>query len=173
MKIFGKSLSEYYRFQKVILGLIVVVGLGRLVLSLAGVPNSSAKWLSITGVVLIGLIYYSVRVYTTGFGTYKHLLPLLAIQSILAQAIIILAIALAIFTGTDNIYSSPEYSGGVDGKTWLHAGAHLVFGTIAFTLVGWGLGSLIMFVTKKVSPRGRGQATPTFPKDKAAAAGAK
>ena len=62
MRMFGKSLSEYIEFQKVILGLIIVVGVVRLALSLAGVSVCAVKWFSITGVVLIGIVYYGIRV---------------------------------------------------------------------------------------------------------------
>jgi hypothetical protein len=160
MTIFGKSISEYYQFAKVILVLIVLVGIGRLALSLGGVPISIAKWLSISAVMWIGVLYYSVRVHTSGFGSYKHLLPIFVLQSIVAQAIIIPAIALAIFTGNDNIYSVPEYSFGADGKTWLHAGAHLLLGTTVGPLVAWLVGCLIMFVTKKLVTRGRNTKAP-------------
>lgn len=153
MTIFGKSLSDYVAFAKPFLWLIAIVGIARLGLSLAGVENATVKWLSISVVALVGLVYYSIRVHTSGFGSYKQLLALIVIQSVVAQAIIIAAIVLAIFTGQDNIFSAPEYSGGGDGKTWLHAGAHLVFGVIVGSLLGWLIGSVIMFVTKKVSPR--------------------
>ena len=53
--IFGKPWSEYIRFQRVFLILIVVVGLARLFLSLAGMPNSTVKFLSITVIGLIGI----------------------------------------------------------------------------------------------------------------------
>jgi hypothetical protein len=155
MRMFGKTLSEYIEFQKVILGLILVVGVIRLALSLAGVSVGIAKLFSVTVLVLIGIVYYGIRVPRSGFGGYKHLLPLSVIQTLLSQIIVIAAIALAIFTGTDNIYSIPEYSGGIDGKNWGHAGAHLVFGGIAGSLVGWLISSGVMFVTKKVAPGGR------------------
>jgi hypothetical protein len=158
MRMFGKSLSEYIEFQKVILGLILVVGVVRLALSLAGVSVSAAKWFSITAALVIGTVYYGIRVHTRGFGGYKHLLPLSVIQNLLAQVIIVAAIALAIFTGNDNIFSIPEYSGGSDGKNWGHAGAHLVIAGIALSLVGWLLSSVIMFVTKKVAPGTKGRA---------------
>jgi hypothetical protein len=61
MKIFGKSLSEYLSFEKGFLILILVVGSARLGLSLAGVPSAAVKFVSLT-VLLLGLIYYSVRV---------------------------------------------------------------------------------------------------------------
>jgi hypothetical protein len=153
MTIFGKPLSEYVTFAKVFLVLIVIVGVARLALSLAGVENATVKWLSISIVTLVGLVYYSIRVHTSGFGSYKQLLALIVIQSIVAQAIIIAGIVIAILTVRDNIFSAPEYSGGGDGKTWLHAGAHLLFGVILGSLLAWLVGSVILFVTKKVAPR--------------------
>lgn len=150
---FGKTISEYISFAKPILLLIVVVGVARLALSLAGVQNSAVKFISISAVLFIGLLYFSIRVYTTGFGSYKQLLPLLVLQSVVAQVIIIAGIVIAIETGKDNIFSVPEYAGGQDGKTWLHAGAHLVLGLTIGPLLAWLVGSIIMWVTKKVSPR--------------------
>ena len=152
MKIFGKNLSEYFRFQTVILLLIVIVGIGRLALSLAGVPNSSAKWLSITAVIVVGAVYCTLKVHATGFGSYKHLLPLLVIQSALSQLIVAAAVALAILTNKDNIFSAPEYSGGGDGKNWGHVGAHLLVGFVIAPLVFWLVGCLILLVLKKVAP---------------------
>jgi len=120
MNFFGKRLSEYVAFAKPFLGLILVVGIARLALSLGGVPNSTTKWLSINAVIWIGVLYYSIRVHTSGFGSYKQLLPICVLQSLAAQAIIVPGIVIAIFTGNDNIFSAPEYSFGGDGKTWLH-----------------------------------------------------
>jgi hypothetical protein len=150
---FGKTVSQYLSFQRVILALIVLVWLVRLALSLAGTPNAIAKWVSVTVVLLIGVVYYGVAVHTRGFGSYKQLYPLVLFQSLLGEGLVALAIVLAIFTGTDNIYTAPEYSGGGDGKTWLHVVAHLVVAAVILPLITWGLSSLILLVTKKVAPR--------------------
>jgi hypothetical protein len=151
MKIFGKSLSEYLSFEKGFLILVLVVGLARLVTSLLGVPNSTVKFLSLTVVFLLGMIYYSVRVYTSGFGSYLQLLPVLALQVILGNCIIIGGIVLSIFTAKDNIFSAPEFSPGrVDGKTWGHVGGHVV-ATIVLPFILWGIGCLIMLLTKKIT----------------------
>ena len=158
MKIFGKSFSEYVSFEKVILWLIVVVGLGRLALSLGGVPNSTAKWLSITAVTFLGLVYVSIRVHTSGFGSYKHLLPLLFVQTALAHLIIIAGIVLAIFNGKDNIFSAPEFSPAGNGKTWGHVIAHVIAGFVALPLLGWLVGSVILWVTKKMARANRATA---------------
>jgi hypothetical protein len=149
---FGKSLSEYIHFQRVILGLILVVGLARLGLSLGGVPNESVKWLSITAVMILGLLYYSVAVHTTGFGSYKQLYPLILIQSILGSLVIIAGIVLAIFTGHDNVFTAPEYSPTADGKTWFHVLGHVIAGFIVLPLVGWLVGSIILAITRKAVP---------------------
>ena len=151
MKIFGKSFSDYVKFEGWFLILVLVVGLARLIVSLLGVPNSAAKFLSLTALFLLGMLYYSVRVHTSGFGSYKQLLPVIALQVIAGNCIIIAGIVLAILTNKDNIFSAPEFSPGkADGKTWGHAASHGVV-MIILPLILWAIGSLIMFVTKKVT----------------------
>lgn len=85
MRIFGKTLSEYISFQWIMLALILVVGILRLGLSLAGVPNDSLKWLSVTIVGLLGIFYYAIRVHTRSFGSYRQLLALIVIQNVVLQ----------------------------------------------------------------------------------------
>jgi hypothetical protein len=152
MSIFGKSISEYFAFQKTIMILIILAGFGRLGLSLAGAPPSIVKWVSLTALAGVGIVYCAVKVPRTGFGEYKHLLPLFVMQAGTANFIIAGGIALSALTGTENIYSVPEYSGPMAGSPWLHAGAHILDGLIIGPLIAWLFGSGIMFVVKKVSP---------------------
>jgi len=150
---FGKSVGQYLSFQKLFLVAIVVVFLVRLALSLAGMPNATVKWVSVTVVLLLGVLYYGVAVHTRGFGSYKQLYPLLLFQSLLGEGLVALAIVLGIVTGQDNIYTAPEYSGGGEGKTWLHVFAHLVVAAVILPLVSWAIASLVLLVTKKVAPK--------------------
>ena len=150
MKIFGKSLSEYTAFARVMLAAIGIIGILRLVLSLAGVPNGTVRWLSMSVVVLLGVIYLGVQASKTGFGTYRHLLPLMVLQSGLANAIAALGILVSIFTGGINIFTAPEYSGGGPGNTWFHFGAHIVAGLVVFPVILWALSSLTMLIAKKL-----------------------
>ena len=155
MVIFGKRLSDYIAFCRMFLILILVVGIARLALSLGGAPNSAAKWLSMTAAVWIGVLYYSVRVPTSGFGSFKQFLPVVALLNLTAQAVAIVGIAIAIFTGNNNIFSAPEYAFGGDGRTWLHLGAHAVFGTTVGTLVPWLIGSGFLAAAKKLTASDR------------------
>lgn len=149
MTIFGKKLSEYVAFQKLVLAIIVVVGLLRLGLSLAGVADATTKWLSMTAVVLVATIWYGIAVHTRGFGSYRQLLPLLVIQGIVANAIVIVGIAISAATGRQNIFTANEYGGNLNPA--LHIGGHVLFGAIVGPLIGWAIASIVLFVTKKVT----------------------
>jgi len=150
---FGKKPEEYLRFDRWILILIAVVFTARLGLSLAGAPIGTAKWVSINIVLLVGLIYCAVAVHTSGFGSYKQLFGLLLFQLASAHALIALAIILGIVTGSDNIFTAPEFFGGNDGKSWVHVLLHVVLPSLLLTPIYWLIGSGILFVTRMVRPR--------------------
>jgi hypothetical protein len=158
---FGKRLSEYLGFQKAWLVAIAAVGLARLGLSLAGLPDGAVAFLSITVLGWAAVLYYGVAVHTRGFGSYRELLPLMIFQVVLVQAIAVTGILLAI-AGLPNIYAAPEYSGPPFARSanqWSHALAHLTIGIVAPVLLWWGVGSLVLLITKKV--RGGAAAAPT------------
>ncbi len=151
-KIFGKSFSEYFGFQKVILGLVAIVGIARLVMSLAGLPDSTVRWFPMTVVGLVGMFYYGVAVHMRGFGSYKQLLALVFFQSVLQNSIAIVGIAFTM-AGMPNIFGAPEYSGPFVKIQWAHILGHVIGGMGIGSLIGWGIASLVLLVTKKVSPR--------------------
>jgi hypothetical protein len=150
MTIFGKPLGEYVAFAKVFLILIPLVGLLRLGLSLEGMPNSTVQWFSMTALGFLGAVYFGIRVHTNGFGSYKQLLVIVALQNLLAQVVAIVGILLAL-TGVENIFSAREFS--FNGQpAWLHLAAHVFIGTTVGSLVPWAIGSLILAITRRVSP---------------------
>jgi hypothetical protein len=151
MTVFDRRLSDYARFARVFLVLIVIVGLVRLALSLGGVPTPIARWASVTALIWIGVFYFGVRVHTTGFGSYRQLLPIYVLQMVAAQLVIVPSIILAIVTGHDNIFSLPEFAFGSNGKTWAHVLAHLFIGTTVGSLFCWIGGCVVLFVTQKAT----------------------
>lgn len=142
---FGKPYSEYIRFQIPFLIAITVVGLLRLVLSITGQPDSVVKFASMTVVGFAGIVYYGVRVRPSGFGSYRHLIPLIFNQGLIANGIAVLGIALAVM-GMPNIYDVVEFRPPFarDASPLAHALSHLLFGTTLGTLVGWAFGSIVM-----------------------------
>lgn len=148
---FGKRISEYLDFQKVFLVGIAAVGLLRLGLSLAGVPNTTTRWLAMNAVSWLGAFYYGVAVHTRGFGSYRQLLPLGLFQTILQQSIAVLGILLAI-AGYSNVYAAPEFSFGGQSQ-WAHALAHVTIGIAVPPLILWAVSSLVLWITRKSAPR--------------------
>ena len=151
---FGKSFGEYLRLQKWVLVAIAVVFAARWVLTSS--EMAAGRWASITWVLVLGSVFYGVVVHTSGFGSYKQLYPLSLVQSLLAETLIALGIVVAILTDTHNIFTVPEFTQGPvqgqDGRSWVHAGAHvLIAGGIILPLFSWLVSSVVMFVTKKVS----------------------
>jgi hypothetical protein len=49
------------------------------------------------------------------------------------------SVVLAMITGTDNIYSLPEYSGGGESKTFFHAFAHFFIAPFVVGLIVTGV----------------------------------
>jgi hypothetical protein len=149
--VFGKRIPEYLGFQKAALAILGAVGLARLVLSLAGVPDTTVRWLAMNVVGWAAVFYYGVAVHTRGFGSFKHLLPLGFFQTLVQQGIAVLGIVLAI-GGRPNIYAAPEYSFGAQSQ-WAHLAAHLTVGMVVPPLLIWGVASLVLWTTRKVARR--------------------
>jgi hypothetical protein len=148
---FGKKFGEYVRFDSWILILVAAAFASRLAIGMTGVPVATTKWISINIVLLVGLIYCSIAVHTSGFGSYKQLFGLLFVQNAFAHFLIASGIALAIVTATSNIYTAPEFFGGSDGRNWSHVAAHFL-GAFLVPVFAWLIGSAILFITKKVKP---------------------
>lgn len=77
-------------------------------------------------------------------------MPLVLFQIVLVQSIAVVGILLAM-AGLPNICAAPEYSFQATSQ-WVHALAHLTVGIVAPVLLGWGVASLVLLITKKVSP---------------------
>jgi len=148
---FGKPLSQYLDFQKVILGLIAAVGLARLGLSLAGAPHTVVAFLSMHVVAWAGALYYGLAADRHGLTRYKQLLPPALFQTLVMQSIAVLGILLAI-AGFANVYAAPEYSFGAQSQ-WIHVLAHVTIGIVVPTLLIWGVASLVRLITTKMTRR--------------------
>jgi hypothetical protein len=152
--IFGKPLSAYLAVVWPFLVLVLVVGLLRLGLSLAGAPTASVRWASMNAVLWAATVYSGVAAARRGFDGYRQLLPLVFLPLLPFHGVAVLGILLAI-GGHPNILAAPEFSppfGGADNQ-WLHAGAHLTIGIVVPTLLLWGVSSLFFRITKAAAPR--------------------
>jgi hypothetical protein len=149
MTIFGKPYSEYVRYQWPFLVGAAVIGLARLGLSLAGQPNDITKFLSMTVLLFIGIFYYALTVRRRGFGTYRHMLPMVFNQLMVAHIIAVIGIVLSA-NGYPNVFDAPEFRGPVEDPNAVtpiqHILGHLLFGSWMGALVGWLVGCLVMAI---------------------------
>src|SRR5262245_55672085 len=104
---------------------------------MTGIQIAQARWVSINLVLLIGLIYCSVAVHTSGFGSYKQLLGLMIVQNLFAHFLIAFGILVGIVTGRPNIYTAPEFSGGGNGANWFHILLHVVIAGPILSILAW------------------------------------
>lgn len=148
----GKTFQEYLRFERWILILIAVVFAARLGMSLAGAPITATRWVSLNIVLLIGVVFFSIKVHSTGFGSYKQLFILLWTQIFFAHVLIAFGIVLGVITGMDNAFTVYELSRVEDGKTWVHAALHIAGGGTILPILAWLIGSVILFATKRIKP---------------------
>lgn len=84
---------------------IAAVGVIRFVLSVAGLPNSTVKYVSMTVVILAGAVYFAVTTPTHKSrlkAAYLLILPYLVVE--------VLALAYTWITGHGTIFHAPEYS---------------------------------------------------------------
>ena len=144
MALFGKTLSDYIQFQKVLLILTAAVGLIRFGLTFAGTPDPVVNWFSVTALLLFGIVYYPIQVHRKGFGGYKHVWMLIVIQTSVAQVIIGAGILMSGATGIDSIFSEGAASGYLP-----HALSHLIGGPTVFAGIFWVLSVPILLVTKR------------------------
>ena len=149
MQLFGRTLREYVLFARVFLILTAVVGFARLALSLAGASDGFTFWVSINAITLVAVVVFSIRVHTTGFGGYKHLLALVALEQLVGQSIIAGGILLAVVTGVENIFSGSEFTGPF-GNDLFHAASHLLLGPTLSAVFLWIPGAAVLFVTKRL-----------------------
>jgi membrane protein YqaA with SNARE-associated domain len=75
----------------------------------------------------------------------------LAIPNAVTHLVSIAGIVISIVSGQSNVFTAPEYFGGGDGANWLHVAAHLGVGMTVGAVVNWLIGSLVLFIARKVA----------------------
>lgn len=150
MRINGFSLRDHLRLLAPLFGLIVAVWALRLVL---GAIGASGRVLSICSVSVagpVGLFLAVLLIHGRRFGSYTNVVAAAFLVACWQQGLIIAAIAFATLTGIPNIYSAPEFSGGL--SPFQHIFGHLTFGVGLGTLSGSAMGCLLLWILRKIVP---------------------
>ena len=151
MKISGRALREHVQLLAPLFGLIAAVWALRLILSLTGAPVSLVRIFSVTVTSSVSIMLAVVLIHVRRFGGYSSVVASAFLLTSWSQLLIIAAIALAIVTGTGNIFTAPEYSGRTV-KPIFHIMGHLTFGIAFGTLFGAAMGCLVLWMIRRITP---------------------
>jgi hypothetical protein len=152
MNINGFSLRDHLRLLAPLFGLIGAVWALRIVLAEMG---ASRLVLSICSVTLAGaaaLLLAVLLIHGRHMGGYANVVAAVFLLECWEQGLISLAIAFAALTGTQNVYTAPEFSFGLSPLR--HILGHLTFGIGMSTLFGSGTGCLLLWLLRKFVPAG-------------------
>jgi hypothetical protein len=150
MKICEHSLRDHLRLLSPLFGLIAAVWALRMVLYAAGAPHWVLRWCSVTVAGAACVMLAVFLIYVRSFGSYPNVVLSSFLILCWQQLLIVAAIAFTVFTGTQNVYSAPEFSGHF-GQVW-HILGHLTFGLGLGTLFGSAMGCLLLWLLRKLVP---------------------
>ena len=151
MKISGHGLRDHLRLLAPSFGLIAAVFILRLVLDAAGAPSFVVRGCSVTVGGAVAILLAVLMIHNRRFGGYPNVAVAVLLLVGWQQLLISEAIAFFAFTGIQNIYSAPEYSGRL-ADPWRHIAGHLTFVLGFGVLVGAAIGSLWLWILRRIVP---------------------
>ena len=154
MKIDDHSLSEHLRLLVPLFVLIAGVWVLRLLLHEMAVLHALVVHvLSLTVATAIALLFAVILIHVRRFGSYPSVVVATVLVVSWAQLLIVLAIIFSVATGTENIFTLPEFSmPGDDPRHLKHILGHLSFGIGGGALIGSAFGCLMLWMLRRVLP---------------------
>lgn len=152
MKIQGRSFREHIRLLAPLFWLIGGVWLVRFFLPLFSLPGWAVSFFSVHVAVSISVLVAVVRIFSRQFGSYASVVFSTFLLVAWGELLVSAAIVFAVLTGTDNIYTFPEFSLSGDVYHLKHITGHLTFSLGGGTLIGSGMGCLLFFLLRSLVP---------------------
>src|SRR5215470_15228852 len=108
MRICGYRIRDHIRLLAPLFGFITAVWLIRLILGALGV--GFVRLFSVTGADALAILLATVLIHIRRFGSYPNVVAASVLLVVWGQVLIVLAIVFAVVTGTNNIFTAPQYS---------------------------------------------------------------
>lgn len=154
LKIQGKSFGAHLRLVMPFFWFIAGVWLLRLSLPMFSPPGWVVSVLSIHVAVSISVLVVVVLIFSRQFGGYANVVFSTFLLVAWGELLVSAAILFAVLTGTENIFIFPEFSLEADPYHIKHITGHLTFSLGGGTLVGSGMGCLLLFLLRTLVPTG-------------------
>jgi hypothetical protein len=153
MKIGGHSLRQHLRLLAPLFALLAGVWLLRWIIGCIDTPAWIFHVVSLTVVAPVAVLLAVLMLHVRRFGGYASVVVCSLLLNAWTEVLIVLAVAFSVLTGFMNIYSAPMYSPADVGPHHLrHMRGHLTYGIGISTLAGAAMGSLLLFLLRKLAP---------------------
>ena len=152
MRIGDHSLGEHIRLLVPLFVFIAGVWLLRLLLHEMGVLHALVHVVSITVATSLALLFAVVLIHLRGFGSYPSVVVSTVLLVAWAQLLIVVAIIFSVLTGTENVFTLPEFSRGDDPRHIKHILGQLTVVIGIGVLLGSAFGCLILGMLRRVLP---------------------
>ncbi len=128
----------------------------RLILHEVAAPAMLVRFLSVSGVVPVAILLASMLIHLRELGGYTAVAVASFALAAVGELLIVAAIVFSLATGWINVFSEPEFSfPGGDPFQLIHITSHLIRIPLV-GLLGMGMGSLILWLMRRVVPEGAG-----------------
>jgi len=153
MRVGGHPMREHVRLLLPLFAFLLVVWLLRLLLAAAGASLSVSRVFSVTTASAVAVFLAVLLIHFHRFGGYTNVVTTSLLLNAWSQMLIVIAILFAVATGTENVYTLPEFSvPGDDPMHLRHIFGHLTFMVGLGTLFGAGVGCLMLWFLRLMVP---------------------
>ena len=155
MRVGGHPMREHVRLLLPLFAFLLVVWLLRLLLAAAGASLSVSRVFSVTTASAVAVFLAVLLIHFHRFGGYTNVVTTSLLLNAWSQILIVIAILFAVVTGTENVYTLPEFSAPGDDPMHLrHIFGHMTFMLGLGTLFGAGVGCLMLWFLRLMVPMG-------------------
>lgn len=153
MRIVGQRLRDHFRLLAPLFVLLTTIWVLRLLCAALNLPSWSLRVFSVTVTTSLSVMLAVLLIHVRRFGGYTNVVLSSLLIHVWASGLIILAIVFSVLTGTENVFTRPEYSiGGDDPLHLRHIYGHLTFGIGWGTLSGSAVGCLLLWLLRLLVP---------------------
>ena len=152
MNFCGHGLRDHVRLLTPLFGFIALVWVLRLLLDGAGVSHGVVRIFSLTAATSLSILVAVWLIHTRGFGSYPNVVVASLLLVVFEQLLIVLAIAFAVLSKTENVFTKPQYSMPDDPNHVKHILGQLTFGIGAGILLGTATGCLMLWLLRMLVP---------------------
>ncbi len=155
MKIGGHPLRQHLRLLAPLFALLAGVWVLRWIIGCVDTPGWLMHVVSLTVFSPVAILLAVLMLHVRRFGGYASVAVCSLLLTVWTELLIVLAILFTVLTGIQNIYTAPMYSpAGPDPHHLRHIHGHLTYGIGMSSLAGAAMGSLLLFLLRKLAPMG-------------------